>query len=397
MFMAEAAIDELIDSVVATDFSELPEAAQREEFVAWRRRVDRLESYLSRALSSLHRSGAPAADGATSTPTWVRMQTGQSWKDAKASLDAGLACESLPLTAKAWAQGEISASSARVICAGRPDGHEAAFAEVEETLVDFAAAHDARGLGAAIAYVRQCADALDDVEPSDRNGLHLSKTIDRWVISGDLDDLAGTTVHDALNAATDRPTDDDTRMPSKRRADAFVRICRFFLDHEALPIEGGEVPHVSIVSYSDAIRDHLPSATGIGPSLSASQLGEVLCDSTVSRILLGADGRPLDVGREHRTAPRWLRRAIAFRDGGCRFPGCGRQPSWCHAHHVDPWENGGVTSAANLVLLCAYHHGLVHKRGWHDSFDGFTYRVTNPDGKRMSSTQARARTDRARL
>ena len=92
------------------------------------------------------------------------------------------ALETLPLTAKAWAQGEISASAARAICEGRPEGHEDAYGEVEETLVGFAADRNWRALRAVIAHCKRCADALDDREPADRNGLHLSKTMDRWAI-----------------------------------------------------------------------------------------------------------------------------------------------------------------------------------------------------------------------
>ena len=51
------------------------------------------------------------------------------------------------------------------------------------------------------------------------NDLHLSRTGNRWAITGDLDDLAGTTVDEAVRAATDKPTADDLRSPAKRRAD----------------------------------------------------------------------------------------------------------------------------------------------------------------------------------
>jgi hypothetical protein len=40
-------------------------------------------------------------------------------------------------------------------------------------------------------------------------------------------------------------------------------------------------------------------------------------------------------------------------------------PQWTEAHHVIPWEHGGPTERANLVLLCSRHHHLIHKPGWH--------------------------------
>jgi hypothetical protein len=106
----------------------------------------------------------------------------------------------------------------------------------------------------------------------------------------------------------------------------------------------------------------------------------MLCDCKLGRVVFGPDSRPLDVGREHRTAPRYLRRAIVARDKGCRFPDCERRPRWCKVHHVDPWDPDGETKICNCVLLCQFHHGVIHRHGWEDSFDGITYTVTKPNG-----------------
>ncbi|MGZ4126080.1 MAG: HNH endonuclease signature motif containing protein [Actinomycetota bacterium] len=44
-------------------------------------------------------------------------------------------------------------------------------------------------------------------------------------------------------------------------------------------------------------------------------------------------------------------------------PGCGTR-AFTHAHHIVWWERGGRTDLDNLVLLCSFHHRLVHEYGW---------------------------------
>jgi hypothetical protein len=80
------------------------------------------------------------------------------------------------------------------------------------------------------------------------------------------------------------------------------------------------------------------------------------------RVTRGPNGSVLNVGRRTRTIPPALRRALEVRDRGCRFPGCGLR--FTDAHHVVHWADGGETSLENSVLLCRYHHRLVHEDGW---------------------------------
>jgi hypothetical protein len=78
----------------------------------------------------------------------------------------------------------------------------------------------------------------------------------------------------------------------------------------------------------------------------------------------GAPTQPLEVGRTSRVVRAAQRAALAVRDGGCGFPGCGRPPAWCEAHHLRHWLHGGPTDLANLALLCRAHHRAVHEGGW---------------------------------
>jgi hypothetical protein len=241
-----------------------------------------------------------------------------------------------------------------------------------------------------IAYYRKHCDALDDIEPEDRNGAHLSPVAGRYKLDGDFDALSGKFLDDAIHAAMDKPTEGDDRTPARRRADAIVRIARFYLDHKkGLPIEGGEAPHVSLTISFESIMGWLPIKAlpehpgDLAALLSTSQRDRLLCDCNIARIILGPQGQILDVGREERVVNRWMRRALAHRDRGCRYPGCSRRANWCEAHHVWAWEAGGPTAINNLVLLCPFHHHVVHRKGWTNTFDGTTYTIHDHNGRRI--------------
>ncbi|MGH7448020.1 MAG: DUF222 domain-containing protein, partial [Longimicrobiales bacterium] len=99
-----------------------------------------------------------------------------------------------------------------------------------------------------------------------------------------------------------------------------------------------------------------------GTRVSAETSRRLACDASIVRVQRGYDSAILDVGRRTRTIPPALRRALEVRDAGCRFPGCGLR--FCDAHHVVHWADGGATALSNTVLLCRYHHRLVHEGGF---------------------------------
>ena len=117
-----------------------------------------------------------------------------------------------------------------------------------------------------------------------------------------------------------------------------------------------------VVGLADLERRACAACLDFGSTLSPASLRMLACDATVIPVVLGGAGQPLDIGRPTRTIPDGLRRAVAVRDGGCAR--CGRPPSWCGVHHVLPWEHGGETKIANLVMLCRVCHRLVHRAGW---------------------------------
>ncbi|MFC4603932.1 HNH endonuclease signature motif containing protein [Rhodococcus kronopolitis] len=113
-----------------------------------------------------------------------------------------------------------------------------------------------------------------------------------------------------------------------------------------------------------------------GP-VSAAIAAHLSCDAKVTAVFVDKEGNPLDVGRSTRFVTPSLRKALAARDCGCAFPGCGRPAAWTDAHHIRHWSSGGPTALSNLVLLCKKHHTIIHKNHWavkieSDGFPWFT-------------------------
>jgi hypothetical protein len=103
---------------------------------------------------------------------------------------------------------------------------------------------------------------------------------------------------------------------------------------------------------------------GGGP-IGHAALRELMERANIQLVVTTDDGEPLHVGRARRLATAAMLLALVARSGGtCEFPGCHAKHHRAHAHHILWWEHGGPTDITNLVLICAHHHALIHKRGY---------------------------------
>ncbi|MGK2869919.1 MAG: DUF222 domain-containing protein [Mycobacterium sp.] len=220
-----------------------------------------------------------------------------------------------------------------------------------------------------IAIDKAATQPVDDgvlpvAENTDLNEMNVVVTDDGRVhASLDLDALTGEELLTALDPLC-RPVplpdgSPDPRPAGRRRADAFGQLMRTYLSNSRRPTSGGVLPHVTLIR-GDGRVDTL----GFGGPISVSTADLITCDSTLGIVTVDGAGAPLDVGRAERLFTPVIRKGLAVRDGGCAHPGCGRPVSWCDAHHITPWEQGGTTCLDNGVLLCRRHHTAIHHGGW---------------------------------
>jgi hypothetical protein len=145
------------------------------------------------------------------------------------------------------------------------------------------------------------------------------------------------------------------------QADALVEIVRTYLDGgSAAGGESSTADRYQVVVHVDEAALHGGAGRADAPLETIKRLA---CDSSIVVVTEDERGTPLDVSRKQRIVSTALRRAISARDRHCRFPGCHRT-RYVEAHHVEHWVDGGETSVGNVLLLCTYHHRLLHEGGY---------------------------------
>lgn len=110
----------------------------------------------------------------------------------------------------------------------------------------------------------------------------------------------------------------------------------------------------------DLLDGFEPATLEDGTALAPTELATLLCDSSLSRIVLTAHGEPLDASRAQRTFSATQAKAVLARDRTCRYPNCNRGSEVSEIHHAQERERNGATVVDNAALLCWHHHQTVH-------------------------------------
>jgi Domain of unknown function (DUF222)/HNH endonuclease len=317
------------------------------------------------------------ADGARDLAQWVSARFGLRHSTAAQLVRVARRLQDLPLLRERFAAGELSLDQTDAIS-------RLATPETEEQVI-------ADCLGLSNAALDRAARRAHP--PSTGDELEVWRV--RWLsiqyiqdgIRGHLDaDLPGaemTLVELELRRRADRiPVNPESGVFDpypQRMADGLVELCATTGD-ENTPGPAHIVVHADL----DALTED-PGTTGVaetesGPVIANETARRLSCDPIVEcRVYDHA--RTLGIGRRSRLIPSWLRHQLWYRDGGCRFPGCGTR-NFVHAHHRTHWADGGPTDLDNLILLCGFHHRFVHEHGWsiHDHPDRSPV-FRKPDGQ----------------
>ena len=359
--------------------------------------------------------------GFLSCAHWLTWRIGLAPSAARERVRVARALGELPLMSEAMKRGELSYSKVRALTrVARPDTEE----ELVELARAATAAQIERIVRAWRRIDRSVEAAEDELRDAsshvtthvDENGM--------FVIRGRLAPEAGEVVMKALKAAGEKlyaEGQEDRPPVGKVRADALALVAESALKGSLDPGSSGDryqvVVHVSEEELSvpekapavgcpscvsaEAPSAHVSAETSTHPQeqatattetahvsaeaspspqtadepswshgawlgdsevpVSAETARRIACDAGKVRIT-HRSSQILSVGRKTRTIPPPIRRALEFRDQGCRFPGC--TSKHCDAHHIVHWADGGETKLSNLVLLCRRHHRLLHEGGF---------------------------------
>lgn len=164
------------------------------------------------------------------------------------------------------------------------------------------------------------------------------------------------------------PRDEEGTTREQRHADALVELARGQAGTSNKPLL---VVHTSVDSLSEGAE--VEGSGAVHPEV----VKRISCDARLQAVLHDSAGVTVGIGNVSRTIPDWLRREVIRRDRGCVFCGTMR---YVECHHVVPWPEG-PTDLDNLVLLCNFHHELVHEGGWRVELDAAQLPVWfRPDG-----------------
>jgi hypothetical protein len=381
-----------LDSIPADAYDALNPAEQVAVIEAMSRHEARVAAQRLRSTRAAGKSDAARPQGAVSTSALLAKTFGGDRRASDRMVHQAERMGQVPATEHALGQGLISSGQADLIAstvAGLPVDVSAADRKTcEDTLIAAAPTLSIKDL-------RRRADRIADVyapDPVDR--IENQTLVEReqaawakaefWMVDQQdgthkggfvLPDLPAEQLRkmvDVLMAPRNNVLDDDpvlldTRPTGAQRAGhAFAElVSRYPTDHLPGSKDSDGAQLLVTIDHDTLVGAVAPATLETGTRISAQEALRLACDLGVMPMVFNGKALPLHLGRTARLFNRAQRRALARRDLGCAFPGCDRPPGWCEAHHAgQPWCTTGKTNLDEGVLLCAFHHRLIHNSEW---------------------------------
>lgn len=214
---------------------------------------------------------------------------------------------------------------------------------------------------------------------------------------GSAETLAGL---DPIDPNSTDPAVRDTRTHGQKLLDGLISCLKLAARTNTLPINGGLKPQLILSctqaelnnAYQNPSND--PGNTTWTGSSAHPGTGTIyttyngpmpmhlfdasLCDPEITRLVYAQGHTIINAGRTQRLFTPAQRKLLFARDLGCTFPDCTAPAPWTEAHHIIPWQAGGLTDLNNAALLCSYHHTLIHNSQWTATINQGTPHFTPP-------------------
>jgi hypothetical protein len=324
---------------------------------ALNRHIAAAQAALLGVIAELDRRGAWRDSGARDLGHWLSIRYGISWWKADRWIKAAAALDGLPGVAMALENGTLGLD--KVVELTR-----FATAQTELDLIEWAAE-------STCATVRRRADLEVRAAHDETMELERDRSLRYWYEDGGrrfglearMPSAQGAVVAKALQRAVDlipvMPAEHDRAFIEARRADALLALCSQRIAGDADADRATVVVHASL----EALAGRRNVETEHGAVMPPEALQRLACDARLQVVAERDTGDAVSFGRTRREPSAAMLRQLRHRDRGCRFPGCG-STVFANAHHIVWWSRGGATDLDNLVLICGFHHRLVHEHGW---------------------------------
>ena len=338
--------------------------------------------------------------------------------NARNTAALGRAVHELPVLGDALVEGRLSADKAVMIAKVAAPDSEAALVDLSQ-YTSMGQLQKVCNSWRAVAN-RSETPAPEDLESfstgrvvvfHDDHGIELRASFDHIHGALVLSALDAVTAHvraERLNAAISHGVSqagglpaDVNEMPIERltreqwRAEGFVRMCELangFVPGElqASGFSTQVVVHVPVdtLLHPTPLSDVHPGAADVlepaGIVLRREAARWLACDAGLQTVLEDNNGDPLHLGHRTSAITPHLRRAVHARYRTCTWPGC--TSTVVQLHHRHHRSVGGHDDLENLVPLCRFHHGVVHRRGITVARDACgELRFWRPDGSEVSA------------